>query len=267
MEPYMTLDRYGRSTVRNLYFDTDDYILARHSIAKPDFKEKLRIRSYSSAGPEDTVFVELKRKYEHVVYKRRAALPEKNAMMWTVMRAGIGAETAAGSGSADPVEICGTDRNTVSPQMLSEIDYFLGYYKRLRPVVFLSYDREAYRMKGGLPANCGSGDFRVTFDSDILARDRDLTLGSEIYGEHVLEPGKVLMELKCSGGIPMWMTEVLSREKIYKTSFSKYGTVYQRMIQPGLRTAYAESGYSPVYTYARGGSRRTTSRHRYSLPL
>ena len=46
MEPYMALDNYGRTTIRNLYFDTDNYRLIRHSIEKPIYKEKLRIRSY-----------------------------------------------------------------------------------------------------------------------------------------------------------------------------------------------------------------------------
>ena len=82
MEPYMEPDKFGRSTVRNIYFDTDDFVLARHSIAKPDFKEKLRVRSYSKADAESTVFVELKRKFDGVVYKRRIGLAEADAMRW-----------------------------------------------------------------------------------------------------------------------------------------------------------------------------------------
>lgn len=83
MAPHMSLDQYGKSTIRNIYFDTDDYILARHSIAKPDFKEKLRIRSYKKADERSEVFVELKRKCDHIVYKRRIALPEEDAMKWS----------------------------------------------------------------------------------------------------------------------------------------------------------------------------------------
>ena len=82
MEPYMSLDQYGRTTIRNLYFDTDTYRLVRHSIEKPAYKEKLRIRSYSQAMPDSTVFVELKKKYKKIVYKRRIPLPEKEAMEW-----------------------------------------------------------------------------------------------------------------------------------------------------------------------------------------
>ena len=82
MEPYMKLDKYGRTTIRNLYYDTDTYLLIRRSIEKPTYKEKLRIRSYSKTESDSTVFVELKKKYKHVVYKCRISLPEVEAIKW-----------------------------------------------------------------------------------------------------------------------------------------------------------------------------------------
>ena len=220
MSPYMVPDKYGRSTVRNIYYDTDDHILARHSIAKPDFKEKLRIRSYSLATPDSTVFVELKRKYDHIVYKRRVVMPEHVAMAWT--------QAAA----------LGNPGKTISPQMKDEIDYFISYYGHLKPAAFLSYDRQAFRMRA---KDSADSDFRVTFDENILFRDHDLSLTSEPYGERILEDGKVLMELKCSGGIPLWMVKTLSEEHIYKTSFSKYGTAYMNFIYPEERHKVAAS--------------------------
>lgn len=205
MEPYMALDQYGRTVIRNIYLDTDHYRLARHSIEKPAYKEKLRIRSYDRAEPGSTVFVELKKKYKKIVYKRRISLPEEEAMKWVL-----------GERS------CHTDT-----QISEEVDYFLKYYEFLRPVAFLSYEREAFYSKD-------QSDFRVTFDDTILCRQEDLSLESEVYGTPLLPKGKILMEIKCSGGIPMWMTRVLSEEHIYKTSFSKYGTAYQTMIFPKL---------------------------------
>jgi len=201
--PYIRPDKYGRTTIRNLYFDTDTYLLIRRSIEKPVYKEKLRIRSYSKANADSTVFVELKKKYKSVVYKRRISLPEAEAVKWL-------------SGEKH------TDKHT---QISNEIDYFMEHYGTLHPTVFLSYEREAYY------ANDGS-DFRVTFDDNILCRGEDLSLQSDSYGTPILPESKVLMEIKCSGGIPLWMTEVLSREKIYKTSFSKYGTAYRTLIFP-----------------------------------
>ena len=98
-------------------------------------------------------------------------------------------------------------------------------------MVFLSYEREAFYARDG-------SDFRVTFDDTILCRLYDLSLESEVYGTQILPEGKVLMEIKCSGGIPLWMVQVLSKEHIYKTSFSKYGTAYQTMIFPHLCGAH-----------------------------
>lgn len=204
MEKYMSLDKYGRTAIRNIYFDTDSYRLVRRSIEKPAYKEKLRIRSYCRAGEDTPVFVELKKKYDGVVYKRRLAMPEKQAMDWL--------------GRGQP---CPTDS-----QIADEINYFLAYYGTLQPRVFLSYEREAYYCRGG-------GAFRVTFDDNILCRRDDLSLRSELRGAPILEDGKVLMEVKTPGGIPLWMTQVLTRERIYKTSFSKYGTAYETMIFNG----------------------------------
>lgn len=206
MAPHMALDKYGRTTIRNIYFDTDTYRLIRHSIEKPTYKEKLRIRSYNRAEPDSTVFVELKKKYKHVVYKRRVSLPEEEAMKW----------------------ICQETHCDMATQISDEIDYFIDYYKTLHPAVFLSYEREAFYSRD-------RSDFRVTFDDTILCRQDDLSLEAEVYGTPLLPEGMVLMEIKCSGGIPLWMTHVLSEEHIYKTSFSKYGTAYQQMIFPKLK--------------------------------
>lgn len=205
MSPYMQLDKYGRTTIRNIYFDTDNYRLIRRSIEKPAYKEKLRIRSYSQATSDSTVFVELKKKYNKVVYKRRLPLCEAEAMSWVFRE------------RACPVDT----------QISREIDYFIDFYGKLKPTVFLSYEREAYYDKRG-------GDFRVTFDNHILCRQTDVNLCSSVYGASILPESKTVMELKCSGGIPLWMAEVLSREHIYKTSFSKYGTAYSTLIFPEI---------------------------------
>ena len=203
MVPYMKIDKYGRTTIRNLYYDTDNYLLIRRSIDKPIYKEKLRIRSYSKASSQSEVFVELKKKYNHIVYKRRVTMPNDEAVAW----------------------LSGNKNNNQSNQITKEIDYFLGFYKCLHPTVFLSYEREAYYSVDG-------SDFRVTFDDKILCRQDDLSLDSDVYGEQILPEDMVLMEIKCSGGIPLWMTDILSKEKIYKTSFSKYGTAYKTLVFP-----------------------------------
>jgi len=206
MEAYMALDQYGKTVIRNVYYDTENYLLIRRSIEKPAYKEKLRLRSYEQAQPGTPVFVELKKKYNSVVYKRRLSTQEQQAMDW----------------------LRGTEAFIPDSQISREIDYFRDFYGNLRPAVFLSYQRHAYYAKDG-------SDFRVTFDDEILCRDSDLTLTAPAYGTAILPENRVLMELKCSGGIPMWMTRLLSREQIYKTAFSKYGTAYQTLIYPKLK--------------------------------
>ena len=205
MADHMAMDAFGRTTIRNVYFDTDNYRLIRRSIEKPAYKEKLRVRSYTQVADEDTVFVELKKKYEKVVYKRRIALASQDAMAW----------------------VCRESACPVDTQISREIDYFINFYGKLKPTMFLSYEREAYYDTGG-------GDLRVTFDDHILCRQTDISLSSDVYGTPILPDGKVLMEIKCSGGIPLWMVRVLSRERIYKTSFSKYGTAYTALVFPKI---------------------------------
>ena len=202
MEPYMALDQYGRTTIRNIYFDTGNYRLVRRSIEKPVYKEKLRIRSYRKTETKDKVFVELKKKYDGVVYKRRISLPQQVAMDWIC------------NGAAAP-----------DSQIGREVEYFRNFYEGLRPAVYLSYQREAFYSKDG-------SDFRVTFDDHIYARQDRLSLSEEPDGKELLPQGMVLMEVKTSGAIPLWMTQYLTHNKIFKTSFSKYGTAYQTMIFP-----------------------------------
>jgi len=202
MEPYMELDGYGRSTIRNIYYDTDNYRLIRKSLEKPVYKEKLRVRSYRQVASDEEVFVELKKKYKSVVYKRRVNLPNGQACDYL-------------------------DRKISAPvhsQITEEIDYFLDFYETLAPKVFLSYEREAYYTKE-------PGEFRVTFDENILWRETDLSLEKGIYGEAILQPGQTLMEIKTPGNIPLWMVDVLSKEEIRKTSFSKYGNAYQMIMK------------------------------------
>ncbi len=201
MKPYMKLDKYGHTVIRNIYFDTDTYRLIRHSLEKPVYKEKLRVRSYKKASSDSEVFVELKKKYDSVVYKRRVGLPEHEAFEW----------------------LCGGGFHPQNSQIVEEIDYFKAYYRTLRPVCFLSYERDAFYSLSG-------DDFRVTFDSNIISRETNLSLQTDVYGTHLTEPGQVLMELKTPGAIPLWMTDFLTENHIYKTSFSKYGEAYCREI-------------------------------------
>lgn len=198
MKPFMKMDDFGHSTIRNIYFDTPDFRLIRRSLEKPIYKEKLRIRSYKAVASMDPVFVELKKKYDSIVYKRRLIVSDFEARF-------------------------SFEKNLPLPvqsQIGKEIAYFRNYYDNLSPAVFLTYEREAfYEVKGG--------DLRITFDENILFRNYDFSLGSKIYGLPLLEKDMYLMEIKTAGGFPLWLCNVLSELKLYKCSFSKYGAAYQ----------------------------------------
>ena len=204
-EEHMIADEHGESTICSLYFDTPSFQLIRRSIEHPIYKEKLRLRSYGVAHADTKVFVELKKKYKKVVYKRRVTLTEKDAMRYLLEG-----------------EI---DKRT---QITDEIDYFKSFYPGITPAMLLMYKREAYYSKE-------DRDFRVTFDRDVLWRDYDLSLDKGIYGRQILEPNQILMEVKTKDAIPLWMTKILTDNHIYKKSFSKYGTAYTTKLREQLQ--------------------------------
>ncbi|WP_313528645.1 polyphosphate polymerase domain-containing protein [Anaerotignum sp.] len=201
MELYMSPDSFGKSTIMNIYYDTDDKQFIRHSMEKPVYKEKLRVRSYGTATPDSTVFVELKKKYKGVVYKRRVSMSQSDAKLWL-------------------------EKNTLplkDSQIIREIDYFT-HYNAIKPSVLLSYQREAFFGKE-------NSDFRMTFDESILWRDYDVCLCKGAYGSKLLPKGTQLLEVKAALGIPLWLTKFFSENNIFRTSYSKYGNAYVAMTQ------------------------------------
>lgn len=190
-------DVFYKSTIYNVYYDTDNFELIKKSIEKPIYKEKLRIRSYDKPTLDSSVYVELKKKYDHIVYKRR----EKIAYKYVLNNSFIeGAET----------------------QIDKEIKYFNDFYGGLTPKMFLSYEREAYYFKT-------DKQIRITFDTNIKYRTENVNLLPSISDIKLLPNNFVLMELKVPFSIPYNLAKYLSSEKIFKTSFSKYGTAYKQI--------------------------------------
>ena len=204
MAKYMIADVHGKNTTCSLYFDTPDWLLIRRSMEKPMYKEKLRLRSYGVANPDTKVFIELKKKYDGVVYKRRVEMTEAQSNQYLL-----------------------NHEQVLDTQITREIDYCMQHYEGLAPACLLTYSREAFYAKD-------DHEFRMTFDDNILWRDYDLDLRSGIYGEAILKPDQVLLEVKVADHIPMWLVNFFSENHIYKTSFSKYGTAYRTMLQRQL---------------------------------
>lgn len=193
VEKRLLPDRFGENTVQSLYYDTDDYRLIRTSIEKPLFKEKFRLRCYNLNDCDKDVYAEMKRKYDGVVYKRRVACKEREA----------------------PDLL--TDKNPTS-QIAKELAYFSSVYGNLQPKILILYDRAAF-----FATDC---DLRVTFDKNIRYRTDDLNFYTSLDGKSLLSDDLVLMELKAGTALPLWLCNLLGKEHIYKTSFSKYGTAF-----------------------------------------
>ena len=209
LKGHMMLDEYGRTTIRNVYYDTPDYALIRRSLEKPVYKEKLRLRSYSKVSGDDNVFVEIKKKYQGIVYKRRTAVALHLAESW----------------------LTGESPEPYISQIADEIEYFRRTHEGLTPACFLSYERESFF------AVDGSG-LRLTLDENIMGRTCDMSLSKGIYGDRILPPGSTLLELKTSDAFPVYLAEFLSRRHIRKNSFSKYGSYYGNFIKASGKNTY-----------------------------
>ena len=203
MNGRMALDQYGRTTIMNVYYDTPDYLLIQRSLEKPTYKEKLRVRSYGTASWGDEVFVELKKKYDGIVYKRRTCTTQREAEEYLNKNKSL----------------------SKSDQVTEEIDYFKSFYQNLMPAMVISYEREAYYDVTG-------SDLRITLDENILWRETDLNLRQEPYGSALLREDQTLVEIKISMAMPIWLARALSEAGIYQTSFSKYGNAFvQKQLQ------------------------------------
>ncbi len=197
LEGMAEVDSYGKTSILNIYFDTPDYKLIERSLEKPVYKEKLRLRTYGVADDDTNAFIEIKKKYKGVVYKRRISMPYKKAMEYLV----------------------DGKRPEQRSQISDEIDYFLKYYKGIRPAMAISYDRIAM-------AGIEDPDLRITFDTNIRWRTDKLSLSEGNVGKDILLPGQHLMELKIAGAMSIELAKILDELNIRKTSFSKYGKGY-----------------------------------------
>lgn len=211
IEPYLKKDQYFKGTNCSVYFDSDNRYLAIHSLEKPLYKEKVRVRSYGVPKLSDTVFVEIKKKYKGIGGKRR--IPVKLSDFYNYLETG--------------------KLETDSPVIKAELDECFKRY-RLKPTMFLAYDRTSY---------CGKDDptFRLTFDRNVRSRNTDLRLEKGDRGQKFFTDDKVVMEVKALNRYPLFFVRALSKLKIYPASFSKYGRVTEKVIykQPVVTAANA----------------------------
>lgn len=213
LEPYMEADAHSQNgdcyLICNIYYDTPDNELIRRSLDKPIYKEKLRLRSYGTVGLTDKVFLEVKKKYEGVVYKRRTKIRLADAYRFV--------ENKRFTNEDGTTEL----PRFMNAQVTKELTYFINFYRDIRPAVYLSYERCAMFAKD-------DPELRITFDRNITTRRHDLGLHYGNYGDKLLPEDQWVMEIKVNQAMPRWLSGILNENKIYPSSFSKYGTEYRR---------------------------------------
>ncbi|MBP5217079.1 MAG: polyphosphate polymerase domain-containing protein [Bacilli bacterium] len=194
---HMKIDRYGLTTIGSLYYDTPHFTLINRSIEKPFYKEKIRLRSYGLAKENSPVFLEIKRKNDKVVYKRRVVTDEKKAERFFQSK-----------------------RQFEESQIARELEAFQSKYGFLEPKYLILYDRIAYFQE--------EGDLRVTLDQNPRYRTEDLNLHASLNGIPLLGEQEAILEVKVQHSIPLWLVGILSKGKIYQTSFSKVGAAHKK---------------------------------------
>lgn len=225
LETYMNLDEYNQGdqfyTIANIYYDTNDHEIIRNSVSKPRYKEKLRLRAYGVPELDSKVYLENKKKYKGIVYKRRVTLKLEQAKKFI--------ETA---------EIPVLKKQTyVNNQVLKEMKHSIEFYKPI-PMVYLAYDRIAYFGKD--PSEGGPGrELRISFDFGVRTRREDVLLEAGDHGEPLLEPGWYIMEVKAGGILPRWLMDYFAEHNMTRGSFSKYGNEYLRFVRRNLAAADA----------------------------
>lgn len=209
LRPFIEPDAFSSTsyyTICNVYYDTLEDEIIKKSVSKPVFKEKLRLRCYGASKDDDIVFLEIKKKLNGFVNKRRThiTIEEANQLIFKKVM---------------PIR-----KKYHNTQVLNEIYHYV-LHKELVPRISLSYDREAYFAKD-------DALLRITFDFNITSRRNRVYIGRDVFDEHILNEDMMIMEIKTTFAFPLWLTHVLTKHHIYSNSFSKYGTeFYEHLLQ------------------------------------
>lgn len=207
-EPYLEPDEYaaGRNnaeyTVRSIYFDTHNLQFYHEKLSGIMVRKKLRIRGYNYRDESDKLFLEIKRKYENKIWKNRAAFSYENLKS---------------------IIDCGNIEDLINDETLdraafSEGSRFIHHLKRnhLKPVVLITYDREAYQSKF-------NSSLRITFDKNL--RYKLFPSTEDLFDESTLKkamPDKFVLELKFYNGFPRWLQNILQKYGLTRVPVSKY---------------------------------------------
>ena len=235
LDEIAAVDHYGLTQIMNVYYDTPDFKLITRAMEHPEYKEKLRLRSYGIPDAMTPSFIEIKKKFDGITYKRRIELLYSEAQDY--LNHGILPREYSPEFLHNPDALSHTYTGALSVshvptaeeiQIQKEIDYFLVFYKKLRPMMAIAYDRIAL-------AGRDDPELRITFDTDLRWSVDELDLRGGNHGHRILAPDQHLMEIKISGAMDLRISRMLSELGIFRTSISKYGRGFEAYAQQRAR--------------------------------
>ena len=191
---------FGNTLIQSLYYDTPDNLLIRQSLERPEFKEKLRLRTYGEAYPGSDAYLEMKRKYKGIVYKRRTMMPLQKAMK----------------------ALEKPDMPDSAGQTGREILWMVKRYHPV-PAVVIRCNRDQW-------INSANPGFRITIDRDICFRNWNLDLSAQEGHIPLTDASQRLMEIKAGNAIPRWLVKILWETGSQHVHYSKYGLAYRRIL-------------------------------------
>ena len=142
------------------------------------------------------MWVEIKQRVNRVTQKRRARLPYTEAL--------------ALCGGQEPRSHEPGDAAVVEEVLAMVADF------DLRPITVVGYVRQPFI---GRDEEIG---LRVTVDSRVRGRDRDLDLGVEAENRFVVRPDLSVVEVKVNERVPYWLTDRIARHNMQLIRMSKY---------------------------------------------
>jgi VTC domain. len=196
-------DQYFYNDMYNLYLDTPNHDLIIQSMEKPMYKEKIRVRSYGLAENNDSkVYLEIKKKFDGVGNKRRISMTLGE--FWKYLEKG-------------------TKPKDANPHTLAEMDWAFTKYQ-LQPSILINYERYSYYMRG-------NKDLRITFDHNVRYRTNKLDLTNNDDMHPVIDKNTYIMEIKSLDSLPLDLSRLLAKLKIYPRSFSKPKNAYIKSLE------------------------------------
>ena len=263
----MAVDAYGRTRITSLYLDTPERSMIARSVEKPLYREKLRLRAYGDAagvalmgafgagpivrepggltlsdGEVETrvaaglqvpgaaaalpVFFGIKKKFKGIVYKRRLALTLPAALAFV---SGLPYEQACARWPLSDAALAAAALSPVTRQIARELEMAMDRWLPLVPSMGIACDRVAWAYRPEMfqereGDELFDSELRITFDDCLEYLDCHRFRSP---WRPIIESSESVMEIKSAGPYPPWLVEVLSAERIYPASFTKYGNAYQ----------------------------------------